>query len=174
MYVYVRICKDILKDILTWISMLDILKHILLRSVWISSDLFGSVSKSVWICFKICLDLFGYLYGSSRISVLINFWACSLALLLGASGPSAAFWKQGLLARIASSSRDACSYTSRQRRALRARSTGGGRGVGRALENDTKGGAEGESGAEGGTVSQPKSACPAENVGDGWSENKTS
>ena len=56
----------------------------------------------------------------------------------------------------------------------RARSTGGGRGVGRALENDTEGGAEGESGAEGCAVSQPKSACPAENVGDEWSENKTS
>ena len=41
-------------------------------------------------------------------------------------------------------------------------------GVGRALENDTEGGAEGESGAEGRAVSQPKSACPAESVGDGW------
>ena len=52
-------------------------------------DLFGSVSKSVWICFKICLDLFGYLFGSSRISVSVNFWACSLAFLLGASAAAA-------------------------------------------------------------------------------------
>ena len=34
-------------------------------------------------------------------------------------------------------------------------------------ESDTEGGAEGESGAEGRAVSQPKSACPAENVGEG-------
>ena len=35
-----------------------------------------------------------------------------------------------------------------------------------------EGGAEGDSGLEGGAVSQPASACPAENVGDrgreGW------
>ena len=88
----------------------------LIKSVWI---ICLDISRSVWICFEICLDLFGYLFGSSRISVLITFWVCSLALLLGASGPSAAFWKQGLLARMASSSRDACSYPSRQRRALK-------------------------------------------------------
>ena len=34
-------------------------------------------------------------------------------------------------------------------------------------ESDTEGGAEGESGAEGRAVSQPKSACPAENMGGG-------
>jgi hypothetical protein len=37
-------------------------------------------------------------------------------------------------------------------------------------ESDTEGGAEGESGAEGRAVSQPKSACPAENVGEGGRE----
>jgi hypothetical protein len=34
-------------------------------------------------------------------------------------------------------------------------------------ESDTEGGVEGESRAEGRAVSQPKSACPAENVGRG-------
>ncbi len=56
---YVRIS---LKDILTWISLRDIL----LRSVWICLDLFrnlfGYVSKSVRICLDICLDLVGYLF----------------------------------------------------------------------------------------------------------------
>jgi hypothetical protein len=37
-------------------------------------------------------------------------------------------------------------------------------------ESDTEGGAEGESRAEGRAVSQPKSACPAENVGEGGRE----
>ena len=64
-----------------------------MRSVWICLDLFrnlfGYVSKSVWICLDICLDLFGYLFGSSRISVWVNFWACSLAFLLGASAATA-------------------------------------------------------------------------------------
>lgn len=53
----------------------------------------------------------------------------------------------------------------------------GGGGAARAVvgrrtyqESDTEGGAEGESGAEGRAVSQPKSACPAETVGEGGRE----
>ena len=57
--------------------------------------------RYVLICFEICLDLYEYLFGSIKISALITFWVCSLALWLDAS---AAFWKQVLLARMSSSS----------------------------------------------------------------------
>ena len=114
MYGYIRISlQDILAGYLCRTSLQDILagypcKDICFRYVLICLDI---CFRYVLICFEICLDLYEYLFGSIKISDLITFWVCSLALVgcqrcILEAGPACTHVVIIM-----------CSYPSRQRRA---------------------------------------------------------